>query len=136
LALESDAEVLVTGFTCEVVPNAVLQAGYKPCYVDIDPASFCTDPLSVESRINEKTRVLVIQHSFGIAAPIDELMAIARRHNLFVIEDCAVSLGTHYYGRPTGTWGDAAIYSFELSKVITLFCFRRNWNFPLFSLVV
>lgn len=119
LAFEDGAEVIVTGFTCDVVPNAVIQAGCKPVYADIDQETFCMSPSSAAKRITEKTRAIIIQHSFGIPADIDALIKLADEHSLYVIEDCAVSLGSCYKGQLTGTFGDAAIFSFELSKTIT-----------------
>ena len=119
LRFDDGSEVLVTGFTCEVVPNAVINAGYTPIYVDINPVNYCMDPIIVEKLITEKTKVIIIQHTFGIPAQIEELIVIAKKHNLFIIEDCAVSLGSKYKGKLTGTFGDASIFSFELSKTIT-----------------
>lgn len=119
LAFEDGAEVIVTGFTCDVVPNAVIQAGCRPVYADIDSETFCMSFSSASKCITEKTRAIIIQHSFGIPADIDALMKLANEHSLYVIEDCAVSLGSRYKGQLTGTFGDAAIFSFELSKTIT-----------------
>ena len=119
LDFEADLEVIVTGFTCEVVPNAIINSGLKPVYADIDPNTFCMCPKSLVECITSKSRVLIIQHTFGISAEISTLLNIADRHNLYVIEDCAVSLGSYYKGKLTGTFGDAAIFSFELSKTIT-----------------
>lgn len=119
LSLEKDSEVIVTGFTCEVVPNAVIQAGLRPVFADIQVDNFCIAPESLQQRISPKTKAIVIQHTYGIPAKIDELLAIAQKYDLYVIEDCAVSLGTSYKGKPTGVFGDAAIFSFELSKTIT-----------------
>lgn len=113
------SEVLVTGFTCDVVPNAIINAGFTPIYVDINPTNYCMDPGIAEKLITDNTKVIIIQHTFGIPAQIDKLISIAHKHNLFVIEDCAVSLGSKYKGKLTGTFGDAAIFSFELSKTIT-----------------
>lgn len=119
LRLDQGSEVIITGFTCEVVSNAVIQAGLKPIYADINPSTFCMEPESLKQSITDKSSVLIIQHTFGIPADIDTLIEIAKKHDLYVIEDCAVSLGSRYKGRPTGTFGDAAIFSFELSKTIT-----------------
>ena len=119
LAFEDGAEVIVTGFTCDVVPNAVIQAGCRPVYADIDPETFCMSPSSASKCMTEKTRAIIIQHSFGIPADMDALMKLADKHSLYAIEDCAVSLGSRYKGQLTGTFGDAAIFSFELSKTIT-----------------
>lgn len=119
LNFSPESEVLVTGFTCEVVPNAILNAGYTPVYIDINPVNYCMDPAIVEKSITKKTKAIIIQHTYGIPAQIDELINIAQKNNLFVIEDCAVSLGSKYKGNLTGTFGDAAVFSFELSKTIT-----------------
>ena len=119
LGLEPGAEVIVTGFTCEVVPNAVINAGLTPVYADIDPESYCMTAGSAAKVVSERTRVLIVQHTFGVAAELEPLLDLARRHGLYVIEDCAVSLGSFYRDRLTGTFGDAAIFSFELSKTIT-----------------
>lgn len=119
LNYSNGSEIIVTGFTCDVVANSVIQAGLTPVYVDINEDNFCMSPNSVRANISSKTRVIIIQHSFGIPADIDELIEIANKHNLYIIEDCAVSLGSKYKGKYTGTFGDAAIFSFELSKTIT-----------------
>jgi dTDP-4-amino-4,6-dideoxygalactose transaminase len=112
-------EVLVTGFTCEVVPHAVIQANLKPIFVDINPKTFCMNVEDAKRKITKRTRAIIIQHTFGIAADIKKLLALVREHSLFVIEDCAVALGTQYEGQLVGSFGDAAIFSFELSKTIT-----------------
>ena len=119
LNLAPGSEVILTGFTCDVVPNAVIQAGLKPVYADIDPANFCTSPESVRRTIGPNTKVLIVQHTFGIPADIEAFTQIAREHCLCLVEDCAVALGSRWMGRPMGTFGDAAIFSFELSKTIT-----------------
>ena len=93
LELDKGSEVIVTGFTCEVVPNAVINAGYKPIYVDINPVNYCMDPTVMEEIITDKTKVIIIQHTFGIPAQIEELTKIAKKYNLYIIEDCAVSQG-------------------------------------------
>jgi perosamine synthetase len=119
LKYEENGEVIVTGFTCDVVPNAIIQAGLRPVYADIDPQTFCMDPQAVSKLITNKTKAILIQHTFGIPADIEALLEIANKYSLYVIEDCAVSLGSRYKGNLTGTFGDAAIFSFELSKTIT-----------------
>jgi perosamine synthetase len=119
LNLSPDSEVIVTGFTCDVVANSVIQAGLTPVYADINEGNFCMSVDSVKANINPKTKVIIIQHTLGIPADLNELIEIASKHDLYIIEDCAVSLGSKYKGKYTGTFGDAAIFSFELSKTIT-----------------
>jgi len=119
LDLDNNDEVIITGFTCDVVANSIIQAGLKPIYADIDKNTFCMNPKSVLSKISPNTKVIIFQHTFGFPAKINELIEIAKKHDLYIIEDCAVSLGSKYSGKYTGTFGDASIFSFELSKTIT-----------------
>jgi dTDP-4-amino-4,6-dideoxygalactose transaminase len=113
-------EVLVTGFTCLAVPNAILNAGLRPVYMDIDKKSFNLNPEEIKRKISSRTRAIVVQHSFGIPADIDSIMQIAKEHKLIVIEDCAAAIYSRYSNKYVGTFGDAAIFSFELSKTITV----------------
>jgi perosamine synthetase len=119
LELGDQSEVILTGFTCDVVPNAVIQAGLQPVYADINPTNYGMSPSSLVEKITPKTKAVIIQHTFGIPCDVKTLLEVAQKHSLYVIEDCAVSLGTKYNGELTGTFGDAAIFSFELSKTIT-----------------
>ncbi len=119
LAFDPGAEVYVTGFTCEVVANAVIQAGYKPIFIDIDPQDYGMDPARLKEKITVRGKAVIIQHSFGIPAQVKELAAIAREAGLICIEDCAVALDLPIDGKLAGTWGDFALFSFELTKPIT-----------------
>ena len=112
-------EVLVPGFTCVVVPNAVRFVGAKPVYVDIAPRTYNLDPHSVRQRITPKTRALIVQHTFGIPAELDALLDIARHYNLALIEDCAHTLGSTYAGQLVGTFGQAAFFSSQWTKPYT-----------------
>lgn len=112
-------EVALQAFTCNAVPNPVLWLGAKPLYIDVDEHTLNMDPESLVNRITPRTKALIIQHSFGLPAPMDELMQIARKHKLIVIEDCAHALGATYKGKLTGTFGDAAFFSFGRDKVIS-----------------
>jgi dTDP-4-amino-4,6-dideoxygalactose transaminase len=94
------------------VPNSVRWAGATPVYADIEE-TYNLDPADVEKKITKKTRAIIVQHTFGTQAKIEELMSIAAKHNIVVIEDCAHSLGT------TGRLGDAAFYSFGRDKVVS-----------------
>ena len=105
-------EVMVQAFTCVAVPNSVLWTGAKPVYADIDE-TYNIDPNDVRRKISPKTKAIVVQHTFGVPAKIEEILEIAKRHKLIVIEDCAHSLGT---GRIRG---DAAFFSFGRDKVIS-----------------
>ncbi len=118
LDLKKDDEVLLQAYTCVAVPEPVLWVGAKPVYVDVLD-DFTMDPQDLIKKISPRAKVLIIQHTFGLPARIDELMKIARTHNLFVIEDCAHALGAEYKGKKVGTFGDASFFSFGRDKVIS-----------------
>jgi|SRR3989344_1262454 len=117
LNLKKDDEVIVTGYTCVVVPAAVIYAGLKPIYIDID--GYNLNIRDLEKKINKKTKVIIAQHTYGIPLEMDKIMKLAKKHNLYVIEDCAHVIGGKYKGKMLGTFGDAAFFSFENSKVIS-----------------
>lgn len=110
-------EVILPAFTCEVVVNALLYRKIKPVYADIEPVTFNLDAAKLEGLITPKTRAIVAQHTFGVPCRVDEIKRIAERHGLYVIEDCALSLGSSYMGKSLGTYGDAAIFSTDRTKI-------------------
>lgn len=112
-------EVIVQAFTCIAVPEPILWLSATPVYADIIPDTYNIDPASVRERITEKTKAIIIQHTFGIPGPIEELRAIAREHNLLLIEDCAHALGGTYHNQALGTFGDMAILSFGRDKTLS-----------------
>ncbi len=111
-------EVLLQAFTCVAVPNSVSWAGARPVYVDID-ASLNIDRKDIEKKITKKTRAIIVQHTFGVPADMDGLVALAKKYNLILIEDCAHSLGATYHGKKIGTFGDASFFSFGRDKVLS-----------------
>ncbi|HWQ99323.1 MAG TPA: aminotransferase class I/II-fold pyridoxal phosphate-dependent enzyme [Candidatus Methylomirabilis sp.] len=119
LGLSPDDEVLLQAYTCVAVPNAVLWSGARPVYVDVDEQTFNMSPEDLERKITPKSRAVIIQHTFGNPADADRLIAAAKRHGLFVIEDCAHALGSEVRGKRVGTFGDAAFFSFGRDKVIS-----------------
>lgn len=119
LRLKQGDEVIIQAFTCVAVPNSILWAGGIPLYADIDPHSLNMSVEDFEKKITPRTRAVVVQHTFGLPAPIEKIMEIARSHNLFVIEDCAHALGVTCGGQLLGTFGDAAFFSFGRDKVIS-----------------
>jgi len=112
-------EIVLPGFTCVVVPNAMRLAGATPVYADIEAGGYNIDPALAAEQVTERTRALLIQHTFGIPARIDELLELARRHDLLVIEDCAHVIGGEHEGHRLGAVGDAAFFSFQWSKPYT-----------------
>lgn len=111
-------EVLVQAFTCVAVPNSVLWTGAKPVFVDID-TSLNMDVRDAEKKITPKTKAIIVQHTFGIPANMTRIVAFAKKHGLYLIEDCAHSLGASYEGKKLGSFGDAAFFSFGRDKVLS-----------------
>ncbi len=118
LGIGKGDEVLIQAFTCVVVPNSILWLGAKPVYLDVDE-SYNIDPTNLAKKISPKTKAIIVQHTFGIPANLKKIKKIAQEHNLFLIEDCAHSLGSLYQGKPVGSYGDIAFFSFGRDKVIS-----------------
>ena len=116
LELKEDDEVILTGFTCSVMVNAVKRIGAIPVFSDIDPNTFGSSPMEISKLITRHTKVIVAQHSFGIPCEIDKIQAIASKSKIFLIEDCALSFLSKYKGITLGNWGNAAIFSSDHSK--------------------
>lgn len=119
LGIQAEDEVILSGFTCVVVPNAISYLGAKPVYVDIDPETYNIDPQKITAKITEKTRAIIAQHTFGIPAAMEKIDDIAGKYNLNVIEDSCHGIGSKYRGREIGTFGDAAFFSSQWSKPVT-----------------
>jgi len=117
--VESGDEVIIQAFTCLAVPSAVKWAGATPIYADINPNTYNLDPSSVKKQITQRTKALIIQHTFGIPADLDQLLEIAAQHNLIVIEDLAHALGGSYNNQPLGSLGHTSILSFGRDKTIS-----------------
>ena len=115
----SGHEVILTGFTCVAVPDAVLYTGATPVYADIDPTSYTMRTDEVKTLFSGRTRAVVIQHTYGIPADVVAITELARRRGIFVIEDSALALGSAPGNKQLGHHGDAAVFSFELSKTIS-----------------
>ena len=109
-------EVITVPFTFVASVAAVVYAGARPVLVDIDPRSFTIDPSAIEAAITPRTKVILPVHLYGQAADMDPIMEIARRHGLVVIEDAAQAHGAQYKGRPVGSIGDMACFSFYPGK--------------------
>lgn len=112
-------EVLLQAYTCNAVPNPILWSGATPVYVDIEEETLNMDPKDLLKKISPKTKVIVVQHTFGNPAKIREILKIADRNNIKVIEDCAHSLGAKVDGKLLGTFGDMSVLSFGREKVIS-----------------
>ncbi|MBU4377200.1 MAG: DegT/DnrJ/EryC1/StrS family aminotransferase [Candidatus Omnitrophica bacterium] len=112
-------EVIVTPYTMSATSTSILMANAIPVFADIEDETYGLDPKKVEQAISDKTKAIIVVHLFGHPAKMDEIMAIARKHNLIVIEDCAQAPGAIYNGRFVGTIGRIGIFSFNQHKTIT-----------------
>lgn len=121
LQLPAGSEVVLPALTFWVVPELARAAGLRVRFADVDPATFCMDPAALEKAITDKTRAVVPTHLYGLPCDMDGILDIAGRHNLAVIEDCAHALGATYRGRPVGTFGDGALFSFQTLKPLNCY---------------
>lgn len=119
LGIGAGDEVLVPVPTHIVVANAVRYTGAQPVYVDCDLSSYNIDLAQAQQRLTARTRALLVQHTFGIPADVDRARDLARRHGLFLIEDCVHALGATVGDRQVGTFGHAAFFSTEETKTIS-----------------
>jgi dTDP-4-amino-4,6-dideoxygalactose transaminase len=109
-------EVITVPFTFVASVAAVIYAGARPVLVDIDPRSFNMDPAAIEAAITPRTKAILPVHLYGQPADMAPIMEVAQRHGLVVIEDAAQAHGARYKGRPVGTIGDMACFSFYPGK--------------------
>ena len=116
--VKAGEEVIVPPYTFTSTATCVLMNNSIPVFVDIDPDIYCLDPIEIEKAITPRTRAVIPVHLYGNAAEMDEIMAIARKHNLKVIEDCAQAPGAVYKNKLVGTIGDCGIFSLTETKNI------------------
>lgn len=117
LGLGQGDEVICTDFSWVATAYAISYTGARPVFVDIDPDSWCIAPAAIKNAITPKTKAIMLVHCFGHPAQMDEIMEIARKHNLKVIEDAAPALGAKFKGQKTGTFGDFGCFSFQGAKI-------------------
>ena len=111
-------EVIIQGHTCSVMPNAVLRIGAKPVFADIEVDTFGSCAEKIEKVITNKTKMIVAQHSFGIPCNIEPIVELSKEKGIFLLEDCALTLGSKIKGVQVGNFGDAALFSIDHSKPI------------------
>ncbi len=114
--IKAGDEVIVPPYTFLATASCVLEANATPIFVDLEPDTYNIDPAAVEKAITPRTRAIIPVHFAGLPADMDAIMAIAKRHNLTVIEDAAHAHGAEYKGRRVGSIGQMASFSFQSSK--------------------
>ncbi len=97
LDLQPGDEIITPSFTYIATTEVMALLRLKPIFVDVDPDTFCIDPALIENAITAKTKVIVPVHLYGQTANMDQIMAIAKKHNLYVVEDAAQAIGGDYY---------------------------------------
>lgn len=116
LGVGAGDEVITTPHTFIATIEPIVQTGATPVFVDINPDTYNLDPAQIEAAITPRTKAIMPVHLYGQIAPMDAIMAIARRHNLFVVEDAAQAHGAELHGKRAGAWGDIACFSFYPGK--------------------
>lgn len=111
-------EVIVPAYTFIATASACILVGADPVFVDIDPNTYNIDPKYIEQAITTKTKAIIAVHIGGCPANMDEIMRIAKKYNLLVIEDAAQAHGAEWRGKKVGSIGDMATFSFQASKNI------------------
>ncbi|MDD3729034.1 MAG: DegT/DnrJ/EryC1/StrS family aminotransferase [Candidatus Pacebacteria bacterium] len=119
LDIKEGEEVLLQGFTCNAAVNPVIWAKLKPVFVDCNKDDYNIDVLDLQKKVSSKSKVVIIQHTFGQPADIDGVLKVCNENNLILIEDCAHSLGAKYKGKLVGSFGKASFFSFSRDKVIS-----------------
>ena len=122
IGIEPGDEVIIPAFTFWATAAAVLHHNAIPVFVDIEPVTYCIDPGQIEAKITARTRAILPVHIHGMPADMDAILAIAKKHNLKVIEDVAQAHGARYKGRYCGAFGEAAGYSTQASKTLSSGC--------------
>lgn len=112
-------EVITTAYTFIATASSVLLVGARPVFVDIDPHTYNIDATQIEAAITGRTKAILPVHIAGQPAELDTILAVARRHNLFVLEDACQAWGAEWRGQRVGALGDLGVFSFQSSKNIT-----------------
>jgi len=121
LKLNKLDEVIIPAYTLKDLIPVIQSLGFNVVPADIDLGTFNIDPDSIEKKITKRTKVILATHMSGSPCKIDKIIEIARKHSIFVIEDCAHSVGSDYNGFKTGSFGHAAFFSFEAIKPINTY---------------
>lgn len=119
IGIKPGDEVIMPSFTFVSTANPVVMAGGVPVFVDIDPDTLNIDPEKIKEAITPRTRAIYPVHYAGVSCAMDEIMSLAKKHDLWVVEDAAQGVGARYKGKYLGTIGDFGCYSFHETKNIT-----------------
>ncbi len=119
LGIGKGDEIIVPTLTFVATANSVLYTGATPIFVDSESETWNMDPIEIEKKITKKTKAIIVVHLYGHPANMGEILKIAKKHKLFVIEDAAEAHGALYMGKKVGSMGDVGCFSFYGNKIIT-----------------
>lgn len=119
LMIDKGDEVIVPDLTFIATANVVTYCNAKPIFIDSHPDYWCIDPEKIEEKITTKTKAIIPVHLYGHPCDMDEIIKIAKKHGLYIIEDAAEAHGTEYKGEKVGSFGDISCFSFYGNKIIT-----------------
>ena len=119
LGIKEGDEVIVPESTWIASVEPVLYIGAKPIFVDDKADTWCIDPIAIEKAITPKTKAIIVVHLYGNVCEMDEIMAIAKKYSLKVLEDAAEALGSEYKNKKCGSIGDVGVFSFHGTKTIS-----------------
>lgn len=119
LGMGPEDEVIIPAFTMIATANAVRYTGARSLVVDAEPETWNINPDLIEAAITDRTKAIVVVHTYGHPVEMDPILEIAKRYSLYVIEDAAEAHGAHYHERPVGSLGHMATFSFYANKIIT-----------------
>jgi dTDP-4-amino-4,6-dideoxygalactose transaminase len=117
--LKPGDEVITTPMTFCATVNTIIHAGATPVLADVNPTTMNIDPAEIEKKITPRTRIIIPVHFAGRACDMDAIVAIAKKHNLRIVEDCAHAIETTWKGKPAGLFGDFGCFSFYVTKNVT-----------------
>ena len=115
MGVQPGTEVIIPSYVCSALLNAVRYVGALPVAADSDPDTYNIDPSDIEKKITAKTKAIIVAHMFGLAADMDRILKLG----IPVIEDCAQAVGAAWAEKPVGLFGQAAVFSFYATKVMT-----------------
>ncbi len=119
LGIGEGDEVIVSGYTCVMAVNPIMYLKARPVYVDIDPNTYNVTPDLVKTCITERTKAIIVQHTYGIPVPVDAIREIADGCGAALLEDCCLAVGSRWKGQIVGTFGVASYFSSQWNKPFT-----------------
>lgn len=119
MGLQAGDEVIVPDITWIASVEPILYVGAKPVFIDVLKDSWCMDAAKIEASITSKTKGIIVVHLYGNLVEMDAIKAVAKKHNLWILEDAAEGLGSEYKGQKAGSIGDIGVFSFHGTKTMT-----------------